>query len=246
MHSLQIFENIFIKPALTLDAKEDGRSWEKIWNQKLAYTDRRRRLTTAREKIRILTDRGTKFLDKRVLDIGCGDGTTLKHLAESYRCRGYGIDIAPSAITIARQVSAVQNIFYRVADGRELPFPNDTFDVVLSWGVIEHDQTYHQAVAESRRVLRSGGILILIQPHILSFAVVQEYWLRLTGKWPYGEQIDFSAAAMKTMMRQHGFHRVTTWTEPASSALGFVRTLDRVAKRLYPGWGHYLYIIATK
>jgi ubiquinone/menaquinone biosynthesis C-methylase UbiE len=48
----------------------------------------------------------------------------------------------------------------RHADATALPFPDDTFDVVLSWVMLHHTVEWEKAVAEAIRVLRPGGRLV--------------------------------------------------------------------------------------
>src|SRR6185436_17995032 len=102
MHSLQAYENIIIRPIESLSTKADGWTWEKVWREQMPYTDRLRRIQATKGKIDVLCKRGISFSEKKILDIGCGDGTTLGCLARQFGCRGYGVDISPSAITLAK------------------------------------------------------------------------------------------------------------------------------------------------
>ena len=94
----------------------------------------------------------------KILDAGCGPGVMAGKLME----RGYavwGIDFAEPMIRQARQLCG-SNLF-GVGDVEHIPFPDNTFDVVVSLGVIEYLESDEQALREMRRVLRPGGRAVI-------------------------------------------------------------------------------------
>ena len=113
---------------------------------------------------------------KKVLDIGCGHGQTLTY----FQKRGalpYGVDMSPESVRVARQHG------FEVEEGDccALPYPNESFDVVFSIGVVEHFQATKKAIAEHIRVLRQGGKAIIIIPNIKSpsyFGAIAWHFLR--------------------------------------------------------------------
>jgi SAM-dependent methyltransferase len=246
MNSLNYLEQRILTPLNGVAATSDGSAWEQIWRGHHPYTNLLRRLSRTLDKIRILRELGVEFRGRKVLDIGCGDGTTLALLHDWHRIKGCGIDISPSAVKIARHRSARQDIFFRVADGRNIPFANLQFDIVLSWGVLEHGSDFQLAIAEAHRVLRETGELVLIQPHLLSFALLQEGWLRIARRWPYGKQINFPFWTLRRLLYQHGFHSVEVHVRPAPKDFGVASYFDRILNAFWPRWGHYLYLIATR
>ena len=98
--------------------------------------------------------------DLDVLAVGCGDGTEAAILADSLGWTITGIDVVDQFHPSARgRVELV------VADARELPFPNGSFDLVFSYHALEHIPQADRAIAEMRRVVRDDGALWVGTPN---------------------------------------------------------------------------------
>lgn len=78
------------------------------------------------------------------------------------KCDYYGVDISKEVIKLARKnfKGRVQSSHFKIGDIRNLPFKKNTFDVVFSFGTIEHIRENQLAVNEAYRVLKNGGIFI--------------------------------------------------------------------------------------
>lgn len=100
----------------------------------------------------------------RVLDLGCGSGYgtfRIAGVAEAVT----GVDVAEDAVAFARARYSRPNLsFLPIVPGGRLPFPDDSFDVVLSFQVIEHVHDVRGYLEEARRVLRPEGVMIIITP----------------------------------------------------------------------------------
>ncbi len=95
---------------------------------------------------------------KRILDAGCGSGLIAARLIED----GYavwGIDFAEPMIRQARERCGPDQ--FAVGDIEHIPFPDNTFDLVVSLGVLEYLESDEQALREIRRVLRPGGQAVI-------------------------------------------------------------------------------------
>jgi ubiquinone/menaquinone biosynthesis C-methylase UbiE len=100
--------------------------------------------------------------DEDILDAGCGTGLTTLRIAQQYPgCRVCGIDLSPKMIEAARNDAAKRglDVDLRVGSITELPYPDGSFDVVLTNIMFHHLDLAEkrQAVAEIVRVLRPGG-----------------------------------------------------------------------------------------
>jgi SAM-dependent methyltransferase len=92
-----------------------------------------------------------------ILDVGCGTGIMLEHLADLGTPTG--LDFSSTALAFCRQRGAERLVQAR---GEQLPFADDSFAAVTAFGVVEHIDADRQAVAEWARVLRPGGDLVLL------------------------------------------------------------------------------------
>jgi ubiquinone/menaquinone biosynthesis C-methylase UbiE len=113
------------------------------------------------------------YSGKRLLEVGCGTGSDSLQFA-----RGgvvfTGVDLTPRSIEIARKRFEVyqQQGEFVLSDAENLDFPDESFDVVYSFGVIHHTPDTERAATEIHRVLKRGGKAIVMVYHRASLY----YW----------------------------------------------------------------------
>lgn len=101
---------------------------------------------------------------RRVLDYGCGAGYGSASIAE-VAATVDAVDVAEDAIAYANARHARDNLRFRTIDpATALPYPDASFDVVLSFQVFEHVVDTTRYLSEIRRVLVPGGTLLLVTP----------------------------------------------------------------------------------
>jgi ubiquinone/menaquinone biosynthesis C-methylase UbiE len=101
----------------------------------------------------------SRFHGKKVLEIGVGAGTDFLQWVRS-GAQAYGVDLTEEGVEHAKrrlELYGLEAKEVRVADAENLPFPEESFDLVYSWGVIHHSPNTEKALEEIIRVLRVGG-----------------------------------------------------------------------------------------
>jgi ubiquinone/menaquinone biosynthesis C-methylase UbiE len=102
--------------------------------------------------------------ERDVLDVGCGGGQAVLRLKQRYPHLWLtGVDLSETLVTRARRRAQGDNapVDFEVANAQALPFPDESFDVVYSFGSIKHWPDPLQGIAECWRVLKAGGELLL-------------------------------------------------------------------------------------
>ena len=106
----------------------------------------------------------------RVLDVGCGPGAALLSYARQRKISAYGIDYAENMVAFAKrhlfEQGAGQEIEIKQASVLELPFADNSFDVVTSHRCLMallDWKKQQSALVEIARVLKPGGMLILME-----------------------------------------------------------------------------------
>jgi SAM-dependent methyltransferase len=123
--------------------------------------------------------RWAKLRHGQILDVGCGVGMYTKaFLRETPEV--FGIEVAHDRALEAREhtKSVIQGL------GEQLPFADETFDVVFSHEVLEHVTDDHASVSEMARVTRPGGRIVIFVPNRLyPFETHGVFW---RGRYHFG------------------------------------------------------------
>ena len=104
---------------------------------------------------------------KRVLDVGCGSGSTVLEIAKQVGPKGkaVGIDFSPEGIANAKKKAVESGLEevaeFRVADAEKLPFEDSYFDAVISECVVCLAPNKQKTLNEKARVLKSGCKLVM-------------------------------------------------------------------------------------
>ena len=123
--------------------------------------------------------------DARILDAGAGTGLVGKMLAEAGFHRLTAIDMSPGMLEEARSKGVYRDL-RRMVLGQELDFPDDSFDAVVSIGVLTLGHAPARSLDEIVRVTKPGGFLIFtLRPDLYENAGFREVReeLETAGRW---------------------------------------------------------------
>jgi ubiquinone/menaquinone biosynthesis C-methylase UbiE len=127
----------------------------------------------------------TRWHGKKILEVGCGCGTDLMQFARA-GAEVHAVDLSPHSAEIARRRLNLYGFKGEIkeADAEHLPFPDNYFDLVYSWGVIHHTPDTPAAVREIFRVLKPGGKARVMIYNRYSWIGLKLYirWGLLTGR----------------------------------------------------------------
>ena len=169
-----------------------------------------------------------------VLEIGYGRGELLYHMARS-GVKVTGIDHAPAAFEIAKETLREfrDDADIRIADCRDLPFPDNSFDRIMAGDVIEHltIPSGYRMLQEAKRVLKPGGFFLLhTSPNSAFVKIIYPILVRpilnLINKEAISRFEDHLAVARKMhvyeynmlslrrILKKAGMNNATVWMDP--------------------------------
>src|SRR5580765_1756146 len=123
---------------------------------------------------------------KDVLEIGVGMGADHVEWAASRPRSLTGIDLTPRAVEHARRSLDAHGFTstLRVADAEHLPFDDNSFDLIYSWGVLHHSPNTRDAIDEVHRVLRPHGVarIMIYQKYSLTGYMLWARYGMLAGR----------------------------------------------------------------
>lgn len=139
--------------------------------------------------------------NKIICDLGCGDGTTLGTISKRVK-EGCGLDKKAA-------LSDKKNLYFIAADiSKPLPLADEKFDLVLSLAVLEHLESPDLILSETRRILKTGGKLILTTPSPRARPLLEffAFKLKLISKDEIGDHKHYySKKELKDRLVKFGF-----------------------------------------
>ena len=102
--------------------------------------------------------------ETRLLEVGFGDGYGVEILARAVG-EYVGVEVSDDALAQATAELVPSNVRLLLYDGTTLPFAPESFDVVISFHVLEHLSAPESFLAEIARVCRPGGRVVLVTPN---------------------------------------------------------------------------------
>jgi SAM-dependent methyltransferase len=120
--------------------------------------------------------------DRDVLEVGVGMGADHIEWAKSGPASLTGVDLTSNAVDYTKRRLDIYGFTSHVvvADAENLPFSDNSFDLVYSWGVLHHTPDTRRAIREVHRVLRPGGtarIMIYHSRSLIGYMLYARYGL---------------------------------------------------------------------
>lgn len=106
-----------------------------------------------------------------IVDIGCSAGVSSVTLA-TLGFQVTGLDISEGLISQAKELAKQENssAHFLTGDAAKLPFENESVDVCFMVGLLHHFPNYTPVVEDIYRILKSGGLVVAIEPNALNLA----------------------------------------------------------------------------
>lgn len=154
----------------------------------------------------IIIEEIQKSEDGKILDVGCGNGNLFMLLPdEKYEL--FGIDFSENMILEAKHNCKTKASF-SVADAENLPFEDNTFDIVVCNASFHHYIHPNTVLMEMQRVLKNGGKLLIGDPYVPS--LVRPFVNVLTKFSDKGDYHFYGLNEMKKLFEKNGFISVSS------------------------------------
>ena len=167
--------------------------------------------------------------NKKILDIGCYDGTISQLIKEKNNVI-IGLDMSMNALNMAKK----KGIECVLSNAENLPFRDASFDIIVASEIIEHIFDTGKFLDEINRILKSNGELILTTPNL---ALLDNRFRLLLGLQPHYCEIElegnaghircFTKKSFKNLIEKHGF-----MVEKIQSDILFIPVLNAILRKI--------------
>jgi len=168
----------------------------------------------------------------RILDIGCGDGSLLMFL-KRLGWETYGIDFHEGSSRYAREVLGLDVLFGRL---EEVSYPEDFFDIIILFHVLEHLSDPLETLERIRPLLKEDGVLLIEVPNFASFEarIFRSKWFGIAAPL---HLYQFTSYTLEAMLKSSGFTTVELGfiTEQTRYVAGYSESL----RYCLMDWGLY-------
>lgn len=229
--------------------KEQKDFYDEYWKSRDAISfSKRSRLIAIMQKLDSYCKPGTKL---KILDLGCGDGRSVA--VWSLYGVPFGLELSPEAVREATRCFPEFKIIE--GDATNIPFEDNSFDIVINQEVIEHIENQELLLRECRRILKSGGHLILTTPNKYYFdrrkggnysnqpiekIMGPQYLSLLVNK------SDFSILEMESIIPKKGDYGVYYFLDRLIGRFRFIIPLINYIKNKYLFSAHLLVVAVNR
>lgn len=174
--------------------------WDRAWRSRTAYAGGHHEPIIAA----ITRSLGT-VAARTILEVGAGSARDSLHLAE-LGATVVAFDFSHAALRHAAEGMAQRGLSLQLAQGNAfaLPFPDQTFDLVFSQGLMEHFPDPLPLVQEQLRVLRVQGLLLIDVPQTYTLYTLHKKRLIQQGQWFAGWETSYTLTQLEQLMHTAG------------------------------------------
>jgi 2-polyprenyl-3-methyl-5-hydroxy-6-metoxy-1,4-benzoquinol methylase len=198
--------------------------WDNIWRK---HKKLPKQYGLSRLVFKILKREIDKIQGRSILEAGSGTGLS-SFLLASKGAKVTLLDISPNAIKLGTELFSSKGISaeFKCASVFEVPYGDNSFDVVWNAGVIEHFKEKEQddMLREMIRICRRDGLIILLNPNdkapIYKFG---KKYAEKIGRWGAGEE--YPIKTLKPNFRKLGFENVKEYSVGFLQQLNFLEPL---------------------
>ena len=181
---------------------------------------------------------------KKILDIGCGDGSLIAPFCEYNDC--YGVDIIDHLIQLSSKKGI--NAYTIDLDTNRLPFDDEFFDIVICAQVIEHLINTDHVLSEINRILKRKRFLILSFPNInqpasLLLQLFLDYPPIFAARYKSPHVRDFTLKTIKIALENNGFKIKNI---EGTTIFPFKNSLARALAKRFPKLSERIILVAQK
>ncbi|NJE49565.1 methyltransferase domain-containing protein [Thermococcus sp. 9N3] len=169
---------------------------------------------------------------KRLLDAGCGSGRFAMYFRE-LGAEVHGIDISPRLVSLAKR--RVQDGTFTLGSVTNIPYPENYFDIIISIEVLQHVPNIKLALKEFHRVLKPGGVIVIIDRNPISIMGALKPIFERLNRWMYKKDDPF----------RERWYLSKTWREFLEEAGFNIDIMESIQRRWY-SLDRFYFIKASK
>jgi 2-polyprenyl-3-methyl-5-hydroxy-6-metoxy-1,4-benzoquinol methylase len=142
--------------------------------------------------------------DKTLLEVGCGGSIWLPYFAKQYGFKIAGLDYSEQGCILAEKILQNEDVSGKIIWADLFQPPSNmiaAFDVVISFGLVEHFEDTHACLKAINQFLAPGGLLISFVPNMVGFTGLLQ---KVLNKQVYGLHVVLNSESLKSGHREAG------------------------------------------
>lgn len=152
------------------------------------------------------------FSGKKTLEVGSGRGVDSVYMAQA-GADVYLLDVSQKSFDVSLGFAEKWGVKVCPcqAKAEQISFADNTFDLVFSQGLLEHEELMRTSLPEQRRVAKPGGFVLIDVPQLFSLEGVNKEIQMKMGRWKYGRELSFTEGDLKKVLKKEGLDYVRSY-----------------------------------